>query len=316
MPCIESVRSRGRWGVAIAMLIASVSLFGCGSSEEEAGEPGTRVGIATDSQPAAGDRIAPSTPTDLSAAAITPTQIDLTWSASEDNVGVTGYRVYRSGVLLITLGDVITYQDTSVSAGTTYSYTVQALDGMGNASGQSTAAIVSTPATVDTTAPSTPTGLTANAVSAFQVDLSWSASTDNVAVTGYRVFRNGALQIALGNVTTYQDMQLFAGNTYIYTVQALDGAGNVSGASTAAGATTPAIPDTTAPTTPTNFTGNAVSPSQINLSWSGLHGQLWRSGLPRLPKRRFADRSGRHCHHIPEHRSYPFHNVLLQRGRN
>ena len=124
------------------MLIASVSLFGCGSSEEESGEPGTRVGIATDSQPAAGDRIAPSTPTDLSAAAITPTQIGLTWSASEDNVGVTGYRVYRSGVLLITLGDVITYQDTSVSAGTSYSYTVQALDGIGNASGQSTAAIV------------------------------------------------------------------------------------------------------------------------------------------------------------------------------
>ena len=83
-----------------------------------------------------------------------------------------------------------------------------------NVSGLSTAANVTTPAVPDTIAPSTPTGLTANAVSASQINLSWSASTDNVAVTGYRVFRNGTLLVTLGNVTTYQNTGLTASTTY------------------------------------------------------------------------------------------------------
>ena len=214
------------------------------------------------------DTIAPSTPAGLSASTVSASRINLSWTASTDNLAVTGYRVYRNGVLLTTLGNVTTYQNTGLSTSTTYSYTVQAIDGAGNASGQSTAVILTTPATLDTTAPSTPTGLTANAVSTSRIDLSWSASTDNVAVTGYRVFRNGALLNTLGNVTTYQNTGLTAGVTYIYTVRALDAAGNVSGLSAAASATTLTTPDTTAPTTPTNLTAGAVSTSQINLSWS------------------------------------------------
>jgi len=250
----------------VAILFASIGLYACGGSEtEDGGSPSGDRQIAGGSS---ADRIAPSTPTDLTGAAVSPSQINLSWSASRDGVGVTGYRVYRNGVLLITLGNVTTYQNTGLSASTTYSYTVQAIDGAGNASGQSTAVILTTPATLDTTAPSTPTGLTANAVSASRIDLSWSASTDNVAVTGYRVFRNGALLITLGNVTTYQNTGLTAGVTYIYTVRALDAAGNVSGLSNAASATTPTTPDTTAPTTPTGLSAIAVSDSQINLSWS------------------------------------------------
>jgi len=177
-------------------------------------------------------------------------------------VAVTGYRVYRGGTFLIALGNVTTYQNAGLTASTPYTYTVQAIDAAGNASGQSTAANATTPATPDTTAPSTPAGLTANAISASQINLSWSASTDNVAVTGYRVYRNGVFLTALGNVTTYQNIGLTGSTTYSYNVDAIDAAGNASGVSTAASATTQA-PNTTAilawdTVTATNLSGYRV----------------------------------------------------------
>ncbi len=217
---------------------------------------------------AAPDTTAPSTPTGLTANAVSASQINLSWSASTDNVAVTGYRVFRGGVLLITLGNATTFQNTGLTASTAYSYRVQAIDAAGNVSAQSTAASATTPVAADTIAPSTPTGLTANAVSASQINLSWSASTDNVAVTGYRVRRNGTLLTTLGNVTTYQNTGLAASTTYSYSVRALDAAGNVSPISSLASATTRAAPDTTAPSTPTGLTATAASSSQINLSWT------------------------------------------------
>jgi chitodextrinase/uncharacterized protein (DUF2237 family) len=97
----------------------------------------------------------------------------------------------------------------------------------------------------DTTPPSTPGNVSATAVSPSQINVSWSASTDNVGVAGYRVFRNGTLA---GTVTTLTDSDtgLAASTTYSYTVSAFDAAGNVSGLSTAATATTGAV-DTTPP---------------------------------------------------------------------
>jgi len=99
----------------------------------------------------------------------------------------------------------------------------------------------------DTTAPSVPTGLTAAAVSSSQINLSWTASTDNVGVSGYRVFRGGT-QIATTSTTSFANTGLSASTTYSYTVAAYDAAGNLSAQSSSASATTPAPPDTTPPT--------------------------------------------------------------------
>jgi len=74
----------------------------------------------------------PSTPTGLLASAVSSSQINLSWTASTDNVGVTGYRVYRAGTLLATLAAVTSYQNTGLAASTSYSYTVQAVDAAGN----------------------------------------------------------------------------------------------------------------------------------------------------------------------------------------
>src|SRR2546426_2252282 len=99
----------------------------------------------------------------------------------------------------------------------------------------------------DTTAPSVPTGLTAAAVSSSQINLSWTASSDNVGVSGYRVFRGGT-QIATTSTTSYANTGLSPSTTYSYNVAAFDAAGNVSAQSSPASATTQAPPDTTPPT--------------------------------------------------------------------
>jgi hypothetical protein len=92
-------------------------------------------------------------------------------------------------------------------------------------------------APADTTPPSTPTNLTATPVSQSQVNLSWSASTDNIGIENYKLFRNSTL-IASPTETTYQDTGLTPATSYTYTVQAVDAAGNQSNQSAPARATT------------------------------------------------------------------------------
>jgi len=92
---------------------------------------------------------------------------------------------------------------------------------------------------VDTAPPSTPTGLGKGPVTGSSVAVSWTASTDNVGVTGYKVLRN-ATQIGTTTSTGYTDTSVAANTTYTYTVQAYDAAGNVSAASSGLSVTTPA----------------------------------------------------------------------------
>lgn len=89
----------------------------------------------------------------------------------------------------------------------------------------------------DTIAPSVPGNLAASATSPTQITLSWSASTDNVGVTGYRVYRNG-VQVAAPSSTSYSDSGLSSATSYVYTVAAVDGAGNMSQQSASVSATT------------------------------------------------------------------------------
>ena len=118
-------------------------------------------------------------------------------------------------------------------------------------------------ASTDTSAPSVPAGLSANAFSATTVNLSWVASTDNVGVTGYRIYRDGVV-VTTSPTNAYSDAGLTAATTYAYRVSALDAAGNESAQSDAVTVTTQAPPsDTTppsvsvsAPSAGTTVTGN------------------------------------------------------------
>src|SRR5205814_985503 len=152
--------------------------------------------------------------------AVSSSQINLSWTASTDNVGVSGYRVYRSWEES-RVATTTAYANTGLAPSTTYSYTVAAYDAAGNLSAQSASASATTPAPPDTTPPSVPTGLAATAVSSSQINLSWTASTDNVRVSGYRVYRGGT-QIATTTTTAYANTGLAPSTTYSYTVAAYD----------------------------------------------------------------------------------------------
>ncbi|WP_395063528.1 reprolysin-like metallopeptidase [Flavobacterium sp.] len=124
-----------------------------------------------------------------------------------------------------------------------------------------------TSGSTDTVAPTTPT-LTASGTTQTATSLSWSGATDNVAVTGYDVYKDSVL---LGSTasTTYAVSGLTASTTYAFTVKAKDAAGNASVASNSVSVTTLApVADTTAPTAPTLSTSGTTS-TTTNLSWTG-----------------------------------------------
>ena len=165
-------------------------------------------------------------------------------------MGVTGYRVERcqgagcSSFAQIGTPAGTTFADSGLTASTSYSYRVRATDAAGNLSGYSNVASATTAAAADTTPPTAPTGLTATAAGSSAINLSWTASTDNVGVTGYRVERcQGAgcssfAQIGTPAGTTFADSGLMASTSYSYRVRATDAAGNLSGYSNMASATT------------------------------------------------------------------------------
>ena len=182
----------------------------------------------------------PTTPTNLVANPVAPNHINLTWTASTDNVGVIGYQVFRDNVQIAT-SSTASFSDTGVQPQTTHSYKVVAFDAGGNFSAASNIASATTPA--DTAPPSAPTNLVATPTTLSQVILTWTASTDNVSVSGYRVFRNG-VQIATASTSSYLDVTAAANTTYNYYVLAFDPTGNTSGSSNIVTITTPPPPVT------------------------------------------------------------------------
>ncbi|MFN8157838.1 MAG: metallophosphoesterase [Candidatus Nanopelagicales bacterium] len=133
-----------------------------------------------------------------------------------------------------------------------------------------------TPATatwrVDVSAPTTPASLTANGVTPTSVALTWSASTDDVGVTGYDVLRDGAKLTSVGAVTTWTDSTVAAASTHTYALVARDAAGNTSTATapvTAVTAATPAAPDTVIDTSPPAFTNARTAQIAFHSTISG-----------------------------------------------
>ncbi|GAA4987576.1 chitinase [Nonomuraea thailandensis] len=184
------------------------------------------------------DTTAPSVPGNLRSTGVTNTSVTLAWNAATDNVAVTGYEIYRGGTLVTTVTGT-SHTDTGLAANTAYSYTVRARDAAGNRSANSNTATATTTGGggTDTTAPTVPGNLRSTGVSNSSVSLAWDASSDNVAVTGYEIYRGGTLVTTVTG-TTHTDTGLAANTAYSYTVRARDAAGNRSANSNAATATT------------------------------------------------------------------------------
>ena len=195
---------------------------------------------------------------------------------------------------------------TGLSAATTYHYAVISTD----LQGYTATSTDQTFQTLDTTPPSTPTGLTATANSSSEIDLSWTASTDNVGVAGYKLYRGG-VQVATTTIaTTYADTGLTAGTSYSYTVAAFDAAGNVSAQSSSVSTSTENGASWTATASPAiqsiGFSSStaAFENVAIGAATTSSHRRCrnWRIRAPvgaseRLDRRHFRHGSHRHPRH-------------------
>ena len=185
----------------------------------------------------------------MAASNVTASAATITWTTNEAATSQIEYGPTSSYGTLTPLDPTLVASHSLPLAGlgaqTTYNYRVRSRDAAGNerVSGNATFTTASGPA--DTSPPTVPTSLTASAASTVRIDLSWTPSSDDVRVMGYRVFRNGG-QAGTTTASSYSDTGLSPTTSYTYTVSAHDAANNVSPPSAPASATT--FGDTTPPT--------------------------------------------------------------------
>ncbi|MDP2178442.1 MAG: fibronectin type III domain-containing protein [Methylobacter sp.] len=173
---------------------------------------------STGSNTNAADTIAPSAPASLSATASSTTKVELSWNAATDNVGVTGYKVYRNGTEIGTTA-AARFTDASVVADTTYSYAVKAYDAAGNLSASSNTATVKTAlATVSITS------YYAGSITANSARINWTTNSPSTGVVYYGTNSNNLNLRAWANTSaTSQSVQLTGLNrrtTYYYRISA------------------------------------------------------------------------------------------------
>jgi fibronectin type 3 domain-containing protein len=211
--------------------------------------------------------IPPTAPTNVVATAYATKGITLTWSASQDPMGVASYEIFRgtspSGLLQVSTvhGTTLSYKDYTLTASTTYYYSVEATEA-------SFVSPMSATASATTLAlPSAPLNLVATPASGKQIGVTWTASTGGMPIVSYQIFRGtspaGLSQIAVRATPAYTDYSLTPSTTYYYEVQAGDSAGNISPMSAEVSATT--MPP---PNTPTSLSAAATSGTRISLTWT------------------------------------------------
>ena len=205
------------------------------------------------------DTTPPTVPGGLAITSSSESAVVISWDAATDNIGVTGYRVYRGGTLMETVTSV-SYTDNTVSPVNSYTYTVSAIDAAGNASAQSSGVTANI---TDITPPSAPGGLTVTSTAPSSVSISWNAASDNIGVTAYRIYREGAI-LETSLALSYTDSDLSPGYSYTYAVSAIDEAGNESALSAEV---TASHDDTTPPEKPTGLQALTVSATGLSLVW-------------------------------------------------
>jgi chitodextrinase len=233
-----------------------------GSKSEASNAVKARTSVAEDTE-------APTAPLNLKVTGVTTDSVSLSWEPSTDNVGVTGYLIYRDQEEVGQVdGDTLTYINEGLTADTEYTYEVRAIDQAESKSEASNAVKARTSVAEDTEAPTAPLNLKVTGVTTDSVSLSWEPSTDNVGVTGYLIYRDqeevGQVD---GDTLTYINEGLTADTEYTYEVRAIDQAGNKSEASNVVKARTSVAEDTEAPTAPLNLKVTGVTTDSVSLSW-------------------------------------------------
>lgn len=172
------------------------------------------------------DLAPPSAPADLSATT-SQDSVWLAWHGASDNVGVTGYIVSRDGQKLATLSSGARgYRDSGLAPDTTYRYSVRAIDGAGNLG--PAAEVLVTVLPLDTEAPTAPQDLQVAHQRRNSIRIVWDPGTDNVGIVSYHLYEDGWLEATTSGTSTWARPDE---GTNVYTVVAVDAAGNASPAS-------------------------------------------------------------------------------------
>lgn len=205
-------------GIAVTLLSLSAS--------------GATVGVTV-----TGEHNPPAAPISLTAKLVGSSSVELAWPASLDDTGIESYRVQRDGADVATvssfesytdnpppIGRVYGFEETGVPGGHTYRYRVIAVDPAGNVGTPSAVAVIRVP---DRSAPRPPTRLLMRRLADGRVRLSWSGASDDVGIVRYRI-RRGSRVIATTRDRTFTDRPVPLGRQSIYSIVAVDAAGNAS----------------------------------------------------------------------------------------
>jgi alpha-tubulin suppressor-like RCC1 family protein len=216
--------------------------------------------------------IPPTAPTELTATAVSYSQIDLSWTniSAED-----GYKIERAFIsggpytqIATTVTDVITYSDTIVTPLNTYYYQVRAFNAAGY-SDYSPEANAATPQAP----PNAPNELTAVVISANLVIVTWTNVADETGYEIERKFGASGTYIPIAtidtNVITYNDSTVTPSNTYYYQVRAFNAAGYSDYSPNAS-----AMPVSAPPEAPATSTAVATAYNVINLSWTNVADEI------------------------------------------
>jgi hypothetical protein len=211
------------------------------------------------------DTTPPSTPTALSQVPVSTSQIDLKWNPSTDDVGITGYKVFRNGTQIAT-STTASYSDTGLAALATYSYTVSAFDAAGNDSPKS--AVVSATTIADPIAPTVSITAPASGATVSDTINVTATASDNVGVAGVQFFLDGdplGAEIVTAPYSVSWNTSTATSGAHILTARARDAANN-SATSGAVNVTVPA-PDASAPTVAiTSPMNNAPVTDMVNVT--------------------------------------------------
>lgn len=189
---------------------AAIDLYGAGSPEVIATTNAFyAVGIGA-AYAGSGDTVVPSTPASLTASGTTSSSTNLSWTASTDNVGVTGYNVY-SGSTLVGTATGTTYTASGLTASTTYSFTVKAKDAAGNLSASSNTVSVTTLAAVAAYCASKGNSVADEYIGRVQIGTINNASTGG---TGYSDYTSISTNVTKGSATTITITPTWTGSVY------------------------------------------------------------------------------------------------------
>ncbi len=218
-----------------------------------------------------GSNLPPGAVSTLVARATSQSAINLTWALPAGTVASLNVERAASSagpfaVISTLAGNVTTYSDTALTANLNYSYRIKAVNSFGSSPYSVVASAMTLPFP-----PANPSGLTALASSATQINLTWA--DNSLDETGFIIERassvSGPFTVLLTtapNIKTYSDTGLAASTTFYYRVAATNAGGKSAYTSTASAATAAAVVGT--PAAPASVSAMATSAAQVTVTWT------------------------------------------------